>query len=113
VANPAALRLHVRGEPEALDVVVDETPLALGRRDTDSGVEPGIDFGPYGARRHGVSRHHADLFSIDGAVYVEDLGSRNGTFVNGERIAPYVEHRLFDGDWLRLGKLNLQVNYVD
>lgn len=113
MANPTALQLYVHGHSEALNVVVDETPLALGRRDNDSGVGPDVDLGPYEARRHGVSRHHADLFCIDGAVYVEDLGSRNGTYVNGERIAPYVEHRLFDGDWLRLGKLNLLVNYRD
>ncbi len=33
-----------------------------------------------------VSRQHARVFRESGAYYVEDLGSRNGTFVNGERI---------------------------
>ncbi|MCP3105002.1 FHA domain-containing protein [Myxococcus sp. K15C18031901] len=35
----------------------------------------------------GVSRTHARVYSEGGTVYIEDLGSANGTFVNGERIA--------------------------
>ena len=37
-----------------------------------------------------VSRQHAQLLVIDGVYYVEDLGSRNGTFVNGQ---PVLERR--------------------
>jgi len=33
-----------------------------------------------------VSRHHARLFQHLGAVFVQDFGSSNGTFVNGQRI---------------------------
>src|SRR6478609_9499229 len=35
----------------------------------------------------GVSRKHARVFVRDGAVLVEDVGSANGTFVDGEKIA--------------------------
>ncbi|WP_338866826.1 FHA domain-containing protein [Myxococcus stipitatus] len=35
----------------------------------------------------GVSRTHARVFSEAGTVFIEDLGSANGTFVDGERIA--------------------------
>jgi serine phosphatase RsbU (regulator of sigma subunit) len=34
-----------------------------------------------------VSRHHAELVCEDGLFFVEDLGSSNGTYVNGHRIA--------------------------
>jgi len=34
----------------------------------------------------GVSRNHARVFEDGGAVFIEDLGSANGTFVDGERI---------------------------
>ena len=37
-------------------------------------------------RVRGVSRYHARLWSEDGLYFVEDAGSTNGTFVNGERI---------------------------
>src|SRR5215831_18534280 len=48
----------------------------------------------------GVSRQHATVRVIDGEVWVEDAASRNGTFVNGERVE---RRRLFDGDKLQIG----------
>lgn len=49
----------------------------------------------------GVSRHHARLV-IEGAdATVEDLGSKNGTFVGDEPVAS--PRRLADGDQIRLG----------
>jgi diguanylate cyclase (GGDEF)-like protein len=48
----------------------------------------------------GVSRQHARIVWKDGAYWVEDLGSANGTFVQGERIQ---RHKLSDGDVLQLG----------
>jgi hypothetical protein len=47
-----------------------------------------------------VSRRHAEIVLGDGGYIVRDLGSPNGTFVNGERIT---EHRLQDGDRIGMG----------
>ena len=52
-----------------------------------------------------VSRHHARFFWEDG-LFVEDIGSRNGTFVNGERIA---RSRLTPGDRVALGPVELVI----
>ena len=49
-----------------------------------------------------VSRYHARLFVTEQELEVEDLGSRNGTYVNGERIEARVP--LHDGDKLRIGR---------
>ena len=51
-----------------------------------------------------ISRHHA-LFEVDpdGEVWLSDLGSTNGTFVNGLRLDGHVPVRLRDGDRVRLG----------
>ncbi len=49
----------------------------------------------------GVSRLHARLFRNGGITYVEDLGSTNGTFVNGERVRGAVA--LSDGDKIQVG----------
>ena len=47
-----------------------------------------------------VSRHHAQVLRVDGEYYVEDLNSRNGTFVN-ERLI-HTRHRLAQDDCLRV-----------
>ncbi len=47
-----------------------------------------------------VSRRHARITTFDGEVMIEDLGSVNGTFINGERVA---EARLEAGDRILVG----------
>lgn len=54
-----------------------------------------------------VSNVHARVFQRDGRTWVEDLGSRNGTFVNGKRIdAPT---RLRRGDQVQFGQTVAEV----
>lgn len=51
----------------------------------------------------GVSRHHARIVLDDTGAVVEDLGSKNGTYVHGERISG--QRALADGDQIRLGSV--------
>lgn len=53
----------------------------------------------------GVSRRHARIEIRDGRALLEDLGSKNGTWRNDERIATAVE--LSDGDSIRIGIVRL------
>jgi diguanylate cyclase (GGDEF)-like protein len=58
-----------------------------------------------------VSSHHT-LISMDArGIYIEDLGSRNGTFLNGERVT--ARRPLADGDQLRLGSTVLKFSMAD
>jgi diguanylate cyclase (GGDEF)-like protein len=50
----------------------------------------------------GVSRFHCKLHDDTDAILVEDLGSRNGTYLNGERLTPGLR-RLVEGDRLQIG----------
>jgi len=54
-----------------------------------------------------ISRTHVRLGRKGPGLYLEDLGSTNGTQVNGERVS---RADLRDGDELRIGKLALRVN---
>lgn len=54
-----------------------------------------------------VSQMHARIFSRDGAVLVEDLGSTNGTYLNRRRITSATE--LQRGDRVKIGKTVLEM----
>jgi hypothetical protein len=79
--------------------------LLIGRADTGKGIQPDIDLGPEGGYDAGVSRRHAILSNRNGAYIVEDLGSANGTFVNGRRLAPQTAVQINGGDELKCGTL--------
>lgn len=61
-----------------------------------------------------TSARHAVLSSdpTTGTVYVEDAGSRNGTFVNEQKLQPGVQRQLHDNDRLRLGSITLVVKLL-
>jgi pSer/pThr/pTyr-binding forkhead associated (FHA) protein len=56
-----------------------------------------------------VSRRHCVLTFEDGCLYVEDLGSTNGTLVNGDRIT--TKKLVNPGDVLDIGPASFQANY--
>ncbi len=58
-----------------------------------------------------ISRRHALLECVNNDVVVTDLGSTNGTSVNGHRISPATEQRvtMMDGSILTLGDVTLRV----
>jgi hypothetical protein len=58
-----------------------------------------------------ISRRHARLQRSNGAVWVEDLGSANGTRVNGERIE--TRRRIGPGDLVQIGSFDLAIEGVD
>ena len=59
----------------------------------------------------GVSRRHAMVRSIAKEIWLEDSQSRNGTFVNGERVG---RHHLMDGDKIQIGAATvLKFTYSD
>jgi FHA domain-containing protein len=54
-----------------------------------------------------ISRVHARVWREDGELLIEDLGSRNGTYLNGSRI--HGPRLLQPGDWLRVGQTTMEV----
>src|SRR4029079_16954167 len=59
----------------------------------------------------GISRRHCRVLSLSGQLIIQDLGSANGTVVNGEIIQ---QHPLKEGDKIRLGATTtLKFTYQD
>ncbi|MGH9257630.1 MAG: FHA domain-containing protein [Vicinamibacterales bacterium] len=58
-----------------------------------------------------VSRRHAGIVVTNGEATVEDLGSKNGTFVNGQRVEQSVA--LKDRDQIRVGSMTITYRIVD
>jgi hypothetical protein len=85
-------------------------PVRLGRIDPSEDTYPEVDLTADLAMEQGVSREHACIFRRGNSVEVEDLGSTNGTLLNGKRLAPYIPAHLNDGDELQLGKLLIKVS---
>lgn len=79
----------------------------LGRRMGKSTVD--VDLTPHGGYEHGVSRVHAAVRVAPDGVFLIDLQSSNGTFLNGLRLRPHTPHPLRHQDKILLGTLPLQV----
>lgn len=54
-----------------------------------------------------ISRYHCAILTDDGYVAVRDLGSKNGVYVNGQRVS--IEQELKNGDRLAVGPLEFEV----
>jgi len=87
----------------------ERNEYTLGRVSEGQPIMPDMDLSPYQAYANGVSRLHALLKRDGKRVVVMDLGSANGTYVNGKRLTPNVERLLSHGDVVALGKLKFQV----
>ena len=57
-----------------------------------------------------VSRHHARISLSDERATIEDLGSKNGTYLHGDRLA--APSPLTDGDEIRLGSIPIKIRLL-
>lgn len=77
---------------------------------TDS-MQPNVNLDDYEAFEKGVSRLHMKILRKSILIYVADLGSSNGTYLNGAKLTPHRERLLRSGDELQLGNLKLKVRF--
>jgi pSer/pThr/pTyr-binding forkhead associated (FHA) protein len=74
----------------------------IGRGVGDPRAVPDVDLSGVD-RQHVVSRRHAQATCDGAAVFLRDLGSTNGTLVNGEPVGPGSVVRLYHGDRISFG----------
>ncbi|HNN12207.1 MAG TPA: FHA domain-containing protein [Anaerolineales bacterium] len=89
------------------------TEFTMGRISEGQPIMPDIDLSPYQAYAAGVSRLHAVIRRDGMQIVFMDLGSANGTYINGKRLSPNVEQVLNHGDIIALGKLKMQILVKD
>jgi pSer/pThr/pTyr-binding forkhead associated (FHA) protein len=87
----------------------DRSEYTIGRIAEGQPILPDVDLSVYEAYTLGVSRLHACLKIINQRVVITDLGSSNGTRVNGQKIMPHIDFPLSHGDMVALGKLKTQI----
>jgi pSer/pThr/pTyr-binding forkhead associated (FHA) protein len=88
------------GKHAGQEVTVAGPKFFIGRAE-DCDLRPQSDL---------ISRHHCALLVEDGYVAVRDFGSKNGTFVNEQRVKPQSE--LKSGDRLKVGPLEFEVQFA-
>jgi|GEM_PF-1342922 len=103
-----AVLFYLAGQPDPI-VVSEVEVIRIGR--SDGITEPTIDLNQYNGAVLGVSRNHAEIVYNDGQYFIKDVGSRNGTYVNEEKIPHYKQMPLKDADQLRLGHFSIIVRF--
>ena len=87
----------VGGKNDGREITIAVPRFIIGRGDT-AHLRPASDL---------VSREHCEILFGDGKVVINDLASRNGTFVNGKQLTE--THVAKSGDSLRIGRLQFEV----
>jgi pSer/pThr/pTyr-binding forkhead associated (FHA) protein len=102
------ISLHLIESSQILPLA-DRTEFTLGRSAEGQPIVPDVDLTSYNAYANGVSRLHAAIKLVNNRIVVVDLGSSNGTYLNGIRLSPYIETPVSHGDLIYLGKLKIEV----
>jgi len=104
-----------------LQIIIDDKVILLDIADTMligrsvEGDDPGmfaLDLSPFSGYESGVSRQHATISHHEGALYVEDHASTNGTRINGFQLTAHRKYRLRDGDEVEFARLRVVFHFV-
>lgn len=110
-AEPLTVRLSIPDSGRQVEFPLTKE-VSLGRLDPATATFPDIDLTTDGALEKGVSRRHAKITRKGAELFLEDLGSVNGTLLNGKRLTPYLPHVLSDKDEIRVGRLLMRIHLV-
>ncbi|MBI5928099.1 MAG: FHA domain-containing protein [Chloroflexi bacterium] len=106
------LRMEIDGSPDPIILRFEHHEMILGRRDPATGALPDVDLTPFAGYRMGVSRRHSLIRLTDKRILeILDLGSANGTNLNGRRLEAHHPQTLHDGDRIKLGEITLLVRF--
>ena len=104
------ISLAIAGPTSTTNYTMGAGEAAIGRRDAAEGIYPQLDFDGNdlvldgGQQVHAVSRRHGRIFRDGDALKFEDLGSTNGSTLNGAPVPANAPQSLKDGDAIVLGR---------
>ncbi|MFC1975430.1 FHA domain-containing protein [Chloroflexota bacterium] len=107
-AKPVVVQLKIGDRHREIEISLDKI-INIGRVDPTTTIFPEVDLTDEGPPAKSVSRRHARILKQENMVKLEDMGSVNGTFINGTRLDPYMPEAISDGDLLQLGKLSIKI----
>ena len=110
-ADPTPIRLSIVDTGRQIEFTLDRE-ISIGRLDPATATFPDIDLTNDEALEKGVSRRHAKITRKGTELYLEDLGSVNGTLLNGKRLTPYLPHALSNRDEIRIGRLLMRIHLI-
>jgi serine/threonine protein kinase len=109
LGNLPAAKIVLRSTHRSWEISLGQTPMRIGRRDPRQNHYPEVDLAEHD--RGIASRHHATI-QRDGDFYtVTDVGSTNGTLVNGLPLTPRTPHRLRQGDQIKIGEVEIEFRW--
>lgn len=106
--QPLVIRLNILESGRQIEFPLTKE-ITFGRLDAASATFPDIDLTQDKGLEKGVSRRHAKVTRKGNELFIEDLGSVNGTFLNGRRLTPYLPHVLKDNDEIRLSRITIRI----
>ncbi|QPC84531.1 FHA domain-containing protein [Phototrophicus methaneseepsis] len=107
---PATIQFTVEGTSDTVMMPL-RNHMVLGRKQSPNDRQVDVDLSHLGARKMGVSRHHAIIQVTRDQVAIKDFNSTNGTFINGYILKPMFGYSLRHGDVIQLGLLKLLVHF--
>ncbi len=103
-------RLVIRSSRRTWELKLEQQPVRIGRRDPKNQHRPELDLAE--DDRGIASRNHATIQFQNDVYTLTDLGSTNGTMINGVKIAPYNPHRLQQGDRIKIGEVDMEFHWL-
>ncbi|MBN1120790.1 MAG: FHA domain-containing protein [Anaerolineae bacterium] len=102
--------LYVKGNDTPI-IFTPEDRFVIGRHSRTTDVEINLDLTPFAADKYGVSRVHAAFQVEEKDLYLVDLNSKNGTFLNEDPVPANQPAPIHDGDTIRLGQLMMYIYF--
>jgi hypothetical protein len=120
VTKPLAGNVLLQGRMTVVFALIDKDVLlpipvqgrvTIGRSAIEGSENLHVDLNPYGGQESGVSRWHAALYRTQHTVSLVDLGSTNGTYINGTKLVPHQPRLLREGDEVRLAGMRFHISF--